>query len=75
MLTQTESYLTDMFLNASSGQYNSYSLFKGDTTYICNESIVKPPNSTKSNPKRFNKKIVVSSEVDTFDPIANKLQN
>ena len=75
ILTETESYSTDMFLNDSSGQYNSHLLFKRDTNYIYNESTVKPQNSIKSNTERFNKTIVVSSEVDTFHPIANRFRN
>ena len=68
-----------MFLNDSSGQYNlllaSHLLFKRDTSYIYNESTVKPRNSIKSNTERLNKTIVVSSEVDTFHPIANRFRN
>ena len=75
MLIQTEGYSTDMFLDASSGPYNSNSLFKEDTTYIYDESTVKPPNSTKSNTERVNENIVVSSTIDTFNPNRNWLRN
>ena len=75
MLTQTEGYSTDMFLDASSGLYNSNSLFKEDTTYIYDESTVKLPNSTKSNTERVNENIVVSSTIDTFNPNRNWLRN
>ena len=63
MLTQTENYSINKFLNTSSGQYNSHSLLKKNAIYTYNESTVKPQHSPESNTKKFNKNIVVSSSL------------
>ena len=71
MSTQTENYSTNMFLNVSYGQYNSYSLLKRDAIYNYNESTVKRQNSTESNTEKFNENIVVSSKLDKIYSFVN----
>ena len=75
MLTQTENYSTNMFLNASSGQYNIYLLFKKNAIYTYNESTEIPQNSTESNTEKFNENMVVSSRLDKIYSFVNWIKN
>ena len=75
MLTQTENHSTNMFLNASSGLYNSILLFKKNAIYTYNESTVKPQHSTESNTKKFNENIVVYGKLDKIYSFVNWIKN
>ena len=70
ILTQTENYSINMFLNASSGQYNSHLLFKEDAIYTYNESTEIPQNSTEPNTNS-----VAFSEFNKMYPFVNWIKN
>ena len=75
MLNQTENHSTNMFLNASSGQYNSYLLFKKNAIYIYNKLTEITQNSIESNTEKFNKNMVVSSRLDKIYSFVNWIKN